>query len=114
MLFRLYVKPDNLEKHISFYEKVFGERTSLRFHYPDLRLELAKVGPVLLIAGEEAALAKVSMTAWTCLVDDLQEAKTVLLHQGAQLLEDIKPVPTGWNMRVLHPDGTVVEYVQWR
>lgn len=114
VLFRLYVQPGNFEKQILFYETVFGERVSIRFHYPEMRLELAKIGPVLLIAGEEEHLSKVNATALTCLVDEIHEAKEILIRNGAELLEDIKPVPTGWNMRVRHPDGTIVEYVQWR
>ena len=31
---------------------------------------------------------------------------------GAAIVEPPKPVPTGSNMRVRHPDGTLVEYVE--
>ena len=114
VLFRLYVEPENLEQQILFYETVWGQRVSLRFRYPELHLELAKIGPLLLIAGKEEQLSRVRATALTCVVDEIQDAKESLISKGAELLEDIKPVPTGWNMRVRHPDGTIVEYVQWR
>jgi predicted enzyme related to lactoylglutathione lyase len=48
----------------------------------------------------------------TFLVDDIHDHERHLPTVGAEILEAEKPVPTGWNMLVRHPDDTVVEYVQ--
>jgi hypothetical protein len=31
---------------------------------------------------------------------------------GAEMLQPVTPVPTGFQVRARHPDGLVVEYVQ--
>jgi hypothetical protein len=48
----------------------------------------------------------------TCHVDNLEEVKKILVFSRVKILQDIKKVPTGINMRVRHPDGLVVEYVE--
>ena len=109
---RIYLDPEQMERSITFYEQLFGESCRLRFHYENIGLELAQIGTVLLIAGSEIALLPFKATRVTFLVDELFEGRESLLKQGAIILEEPKPVPTGWNMRVKHPDGTLVEYVQ--
>lgn len=51
VLTRVYLQPDALIPMIAFYEGLFGEKCRLRFIYPAMRLELAQVGSMLLIAG---------------------------------------------------------------
>ena len=48
----------------------------------------------------------------TFLVDSLQAFKLHLEQSGVEILSQPKDVPTGRNMRVRHPDGLVVEYVE--
>jgi predicted enzyme related to lactoylglutathione lyase len=90
----------------------FKQNCPLRFDYSELGLELAQVGYVLLIAGEGDVMERLKETKITILVDSILDAKEQLAQQGAEILEPPKPVPTGYNMRVKHPDGTVVEYVE--
>ena len=112
VLTRGYLPPDALVAAIAFYEELFGERCCLRFSYPAAGLELAQVSSILLIAGSEAALKPFHATQSTFLVDSLDRFQRHLAQSGAQILSQPKSVPTGRNMRVLHPDGLVVEYVQ--
>src|SRR5690242_12787623 len=112
ILTRVYTSPDNLDQTIAFYEQLFGEKSNLRFKYPEVGLELASVNAVLLIAGSEAALAPFKTTSATFGVDSLLEAREILLQNGATILEEPKTVPTGQNMHVKHPDGTLIEYVE--
>lgn len=50
--------------------------------------------------------------ALSILVDDVRAYKTWLLDNGAVIRQDITKVPTGYNMLVKQPDGTVIEYVE--
>jgi len=113
VLTRVYLRPDSLGPTIRFYECLFGEACRLRFSYPAVRLELAQVGRVLLIAGSVEDCEPFRATHATFLVDSL-DARSILYlkHCGAQVLSQPKDVPTGRNMRVRHPDGLVVEYVE--
>jgi predicted enzyme related to lactoylglutathione lyase len=109
---RIYLNMEQLEETISFYEQLFDEKCRMRFKYPEVGLELAQVGSVLLLAGSEAALEPFKATKATFLVDSLIEYKEKLVKSGAAILREQKQVPTGMNMLARHPDGTLVEYVQ--
>ncbi len=67
---------------------------------------------MLLVAGSDDALRPFRATRATFVVDSLAECRERVVARGATVLEEPKRVPTGWNMRVRHPEGTVVEYVQ--
>ena len=43
----------------------------------------------------------------------IDETRALLVEAGAEIVRDIAPVPTGRMMYARHPDGAVVEYVQW-
>lgn len=112
VLNRFYV--NDLDQAVVFYEEVLGEKCSLRFEYPQINLELAQVGNILLIRGSDEALKPIRGTQATFLVDSVIEYKNFLLKVGAEMINDIKEVPTGRNMTVRHSDGTIVEYVEHR
>ncbi|MBE3557727.1 MAG: VOC family protein [Ktedonobacteraceae bacterium] len=109
---RIYLSPEKLDESIALYERLLGEKARLRFKYDEVNLELAQVGPLLLIAGTDEALRPFRATTATFLVDSLAAYHEVLVQSGAQVLDGPRRVPTGMNMTVLHPDGTRIEYVQ--
>jgi hypothetical protein len=112
VLTRIYVAPGRLDDTIAFYERLLAQPCRLRFEYPAVGLELAEVGSVLILCGTDDALRRFRPTAMTVMVDSIQDCRAALSELGAEILEPPKRVPTGSNMRVRHPDGTIVEYVQ--
>lgn len=112
VLTRIFVSPADFEKSIHFYENLFGLKCDIRFKYPEKGLELASVASCLLISGSVDQLKPFLETRVTYLVDSIDDFKKFLIGQGATILEDPKKIPTGKNMRVRHPDGLVVEYVE--
>jgi predicted enzyme related to lactoylglutathione lyase len=111
---RIFLEPELLRDTISFYENLFGEKCDVRFSYDEYNLELAEIGSVLLISGPDEILEKFKNTSLTILVDSLNEFRDHLTAEGAEVIDEIKSVPTGFNMRIRHPDGTVVEYVEFK
>ncbi len=109
---RIYLEPANLNRAIAFYENLFNEKCNLRFMYSEARLELAGVGSILLIAGSEEALQQFKNTKATFIVDSLNDFKEELIKHGAVILQEPRKVPTGVNMRIKHPDGAIIEYVE--
>ena len=107
---RFYV--NDIDKAIKFYEKVLNEKCSSRFKYSEANLELARIGNILIISGSNEALKPFKNTQATFLVDSIIDYKDFLLNDGAEVIVDIKDVPTGMNMTVKHLDGTIVEYVE--
>lgn len=107
---RFYV--NDIDGAIKFYEKMFDEKCSMKFDYVEKNLKLATIGNVLIIGGCDEALEEFRTTKATFLVDSIAEFRTFLLNNGAEIIRDLKEVPSGKNMTVKHFDGTIVEYVE--
>jgi predicted enzyme related to lactoylglutathione lyase len=105
---------DAFDQAVAFHEDLFGQPARTRFDYPEYGLKLAAVASILFIAGSEESLAPFTATHMTFLVDDIAAYADHLPTVGARVIEPVKVVPTGWNMLVSHPDGTLVEYVEHR
>jgi predicted enzyme related to lactoylglutathione lyase len=114
ILVRRYLPLDRFDKAVAFHETLIGQKARLRFDYPQYQLKLAQVASILFIAGTEGSLAPFVETQATFLVEDIQAFAVHLPTIGAEVLESPKPMPTGWNMLVRHPDGMRVEYVEHR
>ena len=80
----------------------------MRFEIPQIGLELAQIGDILLIAGSDEALKPFRSTQATFLVDSLDEFRAYLEEKGAEIIRGPDKVPTGRNMTVRHPDGSVI------
>ncbi|MEK8127481.1 hypothetical protein WMW72_06085 [Paenibacillus filicis] len=113
ILNRIYLEDESLDRVIPFYERLIGEKCRLRFTHSQLGLELGQVGTILLIAGSRENLQPVRSTQLTFLVDSIHDFRDALIKEGAQILKEVTKVPTGFNMGVRHPDGTIVEYVEY-
>jgi predicted enzyme related to lactoylglutathione lyase len=107
---RFYV--EDLDQAVAFYEKLFNTHSQNRFAMPEAGLEIARVENILLICGSAEALQPFKDTSATFLVDSLGEFEEYLRINGVEILRGPQAVPTGRNMHVKHPDGTIVEYVE--
>lgn len=112
VLARLLVPIADFDATVAVYQRLFGQAARLGFDYPDKGLRLAQVGQLLLIGGDDAALAPFRDTAMTLLVDDIAGFASYLPSMGADIVRPVQNVPSGRNMLVRHPDGALVEYVQ--
>lgn len=111
-LTRIYTT--TFDETLRFYEDLTGTKAGIRFTLPAAGLELAQVQDILIIAGTDDSLRPFRSTAATFLVDSLEEYYRFLTVHGATVIRPPQQVPTGMNMTVRHPDGTVVEYVEHR
>ncbi len=109
-LSRLYV--NDINSALEFYEELLGTPAAMRFEIPQIGLELVQIEGILLIAGSDEALKPFRSTQATFLVDSLDEFEAYLERKGAEILRGPDKVPTGRNMTVRHPDGSVIEYVE--
>ncbi|MFG3022384.1 hypothetical protein ACGFZQ_28185 [Streptomyces sp. NPDC048254] len=91
---------------------VADEPITSRFTMPN-GLELAAVGQVLVVAGDERSLEPYTATAATLIVDDLDECQVRLIQTGAQIVRGPQAVPTGRNLTAKMPGGVQLEYVEW-
>src|SRR5579883_1784278 len=113
ILTRLYLEREQLAESIAFYEAQFSTQCSLRESYSHIGVEAAQIGPLLLLAGSQQALEPFKDAKANFLVDSLADWQEFLMHHDATLLEEPKQAATGWEMRVRHPDGNCVKYIEY-
>ncbi|MGR6971385.1 hypothetical protein ACU639_17655 [Streptomyces cynarae] len=113
-IFRTYARvyAADLDTVLAPLSAVTGEPTTTRFTMPN-GLELATIGQVLVVAGDERALEPYTATAATLIVDDLDECQIRLNQTGAQIVRGPQAVPTGRNLTAKLPGGVQIEYVEW-
>jgi predicted enzyme related to lactoylglutathione lyase len=104
VLARVFVS--DLAAAIPLYEELAQARAE-RFGFRDV--ELARVGPFLLLAGNTAAYR--DRTA-TIQVASLAPVLAALKSAGGEVLEGPAPAPNGARLIARHPDGAVFEYIE--
>lgn len=112
ILTRCCIPISEMEDTVLFYENLMNQKARLRFEYPEMKLRLAQVASILIIAGDEVSLAPFIHTDATYYVSNIEGYSQHLPRIGAQIIEKIQEVPTGKNMLVKHPDGQLIEYVE--
>lgn len=113
-IFRTYARAyaDDLDPVLAPLTAAAGEPVSMRFTMPN-GLELAAVGRVLVVAGDEEMLEPYRATVATLIVDDLDACKVLLDRTGAQIVRGPQAVPTGRNLTARLHGGVQIEYVEW-
>ncbi|MGV9249291.1 hypothetical protein [Streptomyces sp. NPDC003710] len=111
-IFRTYARAyaNDLDAVLAPLTTVTGEPISTRFTMPN-GLELAMVGHVLVVAGDERVLEPYRVA--TLIIDDLDECHALLTRTGAQIVRGPQAVPTGRNLTAKLPGGVQIEYVEW-
>ena len=104
VLARVFVS--DLDDAIPLYEELAQERAE-KFGFRDV--ELARVGPFLLLAGNTAAYR--DRTA-TIQVGSLAPVLAALESAGGEVIEGPAPAPNGARLIARHPDGAVFEYIE--
>lgn len=97
---------DDIDKALPLYQRLADSEEVKRFTFRDV--ELASVGPFLLLCGNTAPyrdrVATLEVAQLAPVLDALKEA-------GAEVLEGPAPTPNGQRLIARHPDGSVFEYV---
>jgi hypothetical protein len=104
ILARVFVA--DLDAAIPLYEELAQAREE-KFGFRDV--QLARVGPFLLLAGNTAAYR--DRTA-TIQVASLAPVLAALESAGGEVIEGPSPAPNGARLIARHPDGAVFEYIE--
>jgi hypothetical protein len=111
--YRIYIQKSQLEETKAFYLALQClDQVHHEFYYPEYRLTIVGVGSFLLIAGDSADTQRFEATRLTCLVDDIESLRTYFKGNRVEIVNDLKIVPSGRNLRARSLDGTLIEYVQ--
>ncbi|WP_433887448.1 VOC family protein [Streptomyces sp. CA-111067] len=98
---------EDLEAAIPLYQELAQAETVNRFAFRDV--QLARVGPFLLLSGDTAAYRD---RVATLLVQQLAPVITALERVGADIIDGPSPTPNGDRLIAGHPDGSVFEYIE--
>jgi hypothetical protein len=107
---RLWVA--DLDATLPLLEAIVGRPADLRFAFDDV--ELGAIGDFLVIAGRPEALAKHREATGPVVVSDLAELEATVVAGGAEIVGPVAQSATGSFLYARHPDGSLVEYVQWK
>jgi hypothetical protein len=110
--FRVYAETAALEPLIRFYEELQGVGCQRRVKIPETATEAAKVGNVLILAGEKRSIDAVKYVDAIFYVDSLGDFERWLGKHNAEIIHSPRAVTGGHNLTARHPDGLVVEYFE--
>jgi hypothetical protein len=113
VILRTYARvfTDTPEATVTLLEELVGRPADLRFSFGPL--DLAAVGDFLVLGGPKEALAPFREGVGPVIVDDLEATIDGLTTKGAAVEQQPAPSQTGTFAYLRHPDGVLVEYVQW-
>lgn len=113
MILKTYTRifTNDAEKTLRILRPLHAGEPHLRFAFGPW--QLIGIGDVLIVGGTDEALAPIRGSLGPWIVTDLDETRAILVDAGAEITREIERVPTGRMMYARHPDGAVVEYVQW-
>jgi hypothetical protein len=107
VLARVFV--DDLEAAAPIYRELAGGQEPVRFGFREV--DLARVGPFLLLSGNNSAYRD---RVATVLVRSLDPVLAALAAHGGQVVDDPLLGPNGRRLVARHADGSVFEYIEWR
>ncbi|MFJ4920341.1 VOC family protein [Streptomyces sp. NPDC088725] len=98
---------DDLEAAIPLYQQLAQTAAVNRFAFHEV--QLAQVGPFLLLSGDTAAFRD---RVATVLVRQIPPVIAAIERAGGQILDGPSPAPNGDRLIARHPDGSVFEYIE--
>ena len=98
---------DDLGGAIALYQGLAGTTEVQRFTFGEV--ELASIGPFLLLAGNTAPY---SNRVATLIVKSLGPIISEIERAGGQILDGPAPGPNGARLIAKNPDGAVFEYIE--
>jgi hypothetical protein len=107
---RLFISDTN--KSLKLLQAILGREPDYRFTMGDL--EITGIGDICLVCGTDHALAPYRDSKGPFIVDNLGATREELIELGATITRDQFQAKTGSVFFARHPDGTEVEYVQWK
>lgn len=110
--FRVYAEAHAIDATIAFYEALQGVTCARRVTIAETRVVAAKVGGVLILAGDGEALAAARQVHGIYYVDDLDAFADWVRRDGGEMVHEPRRVTSGRNFTARHPDGLVMEYFQ--
>jgi predicted enzyme related to lactoylglutathione lyase len=114
MILKTYARvfTNDLAVSLPVFRQLIGREPDMHFTFGEW--EIVAIGDLLLVAGTDEALAPIRNSYGPLVVDNLEATQQQLVQAGAVITQAISASPTGTMLYARHPDGTHMEYVQWK
>ncbi len=117
VLARVFCDPGALVETVPFYEALTSVSLDMDMDMPESGLHVVAVGSFLILEMDRKKLDRAAQaveTRVTVLVADLDDKVAQLVASGAEVVQQRWDSPPGPGMRLRHPDGMLVEYLEHR
>lgn len=105
---------NDLKMAVNFYESLLGQKSFFQHLFPELDIEIAQIDDILIVASSSKNFLSAQNVKAVFVVDEINDFKEYLSSQGVEIIKDVKESSLGWNMLVKHPEGTLIEYAQFK
>jgi hypothetical protein len=102
---------------VRFYEKLTSTSLDMDLDIPECGLHVVAVGPFLILEMDKSQLDRAEQAAQTHITVLNASLDETVAHQvaaGAQIAQARWEAPPGPGVRLRHPDGQLVEYLEHR
>jgi hypothetical protein len=116
MILKTYARifTGDMDLSLGFLEQLAGRKPDYRFKLPEMGIEVSGLADFCVVAGSEEKLYPLRALQGPLIVDDLAAAEKFLVGIGAVVTKPNLPTVTGRNLFAHHPDGSMMEYVEWK
>jgi hypothetical protein len=104
----------DMDLSLGFLEQLTGRKPDYRFKLPAMGIEVSGLADFCVVAGSQEKLDPLRATQGPLIVDDLAATEKFLVGAGAVITQPNQATVTGRNLFARHPDGSVLEYVEWQ
>lgn len=104
----------NMDESLTLLQSLVGRGPDYRFQMKEAGIEIAGLGDFCVVAGTLQNLQPFRSSHGPLVVDDLEQTKGILLERGAKITKPDAESETGRYFYAVHPDGSEVEYIQWK
>lgn len=111
---RVFCDPGTLPETVRFHETLTSTTLDMDMDIPEAGIRVVAVGPFLILERDPRARDLAAETPATVLNAHLDDAVERSLADGAQVVQQRWSAPPGPGIRLRHPDGLLVEYLEHR
>jgi len=104
----------DMDLSLRFLEHLTGQKPDYRFRLPEMGIEVSGLADFCVVAGSKEKLDPLRGSQGPLIVDDLAATEKFLIGAGAVITKPNQANVTGRNLFARHPDGSVLEYVEWK
>jgi predicted enzyme related to lactoylglutathione lyase len=111
---RIFCELGDLARTVAFYRGLTGAEVDMDMELPEAGLHIVAVGSFLILEMDKRRHELAAQTSVTVLNAELDAAVARQVAAGAEIVQPRWETAVGAGVRLRHPDGVLVEYLEHR